>query len=101
MPFVHVGNLSQLPAGSVMESMVDGSPYAICHVGGSIRALSGICPHQGGPLGQGQIHQGHLVCPYHMWEFDCVTGEYDYNPSVVVPTYEVRIQGDDILVQVD
>jgi nitrite reductase (NADH) small subunit len=98
---VYMGKVSGLPPESVTEFMLAGSPYAICNVNGTIRALSGICPHQGGPLGQGQIHSGHVVCPYHMWEFDCVTGEYDYNPSTVVPTYQVEIRGDDILVQVD
>ena len=97
---MHVGKVSGLPAGSVMEVMVGGSPYAVCNVGGAIRALSGVCLHHGGPLGQGQIHDGHVVCPYHLWEFDCFTGEYDYNPAMRVPTYDVKVEGDDILLQV-
>jgi nitrite reductase/ring-hydroxylating ferredoxin subunit len=35
-----------------------------------------------------------------MWEFDCVTGEYDYDSAKRIATYEVKIEGDDILVEV-
>src|SRR6476646_939955 len=76
MPFVRVGQASALQPDTVMEVLVDSQPYAVCNVAGAIRAVSGVCLHRGGPLGQGQIHEGRVVCPYHMWEFDCVTGEY-------------------------
>jgi nitrite reductase (NADH) small subunit len=100
MPFLKVANLSQVPPGSVLEVMVGQQPYAICHTQGSVYALNGICPHRGGPLGQGQIHQGHVVCPYHLWEFDCRTGEYDLEPARRVATYEVKIEDGDIFLQV-
>ena len=100
MPFLKVGTLAQLPPESVMEVMVEGQPYAVCHTGGTIRALSGVCIHRGGPLGQGQIHNGCIVCPYHLWEFDCATGEYDYDPARRVPTYAVKVDGGDLYVKV-
>ena len=100
MPFIRVGTLAQLPPDSVMEVMVDGEPYAVCNVGGAVRALSGVCIHRGGPLGQGQIHEGRVVCPYHLWEFDCVTGEYDYDPARRAPTYEVKLEAGEIFLQV-
>jgi nitrite reductase/ring-hydroxylating ferredoxin subunit len=100
MPFVHVGKLSGLPPESVMEVLVDGQPYAICRVGASVHALNGICLHRGGPLGQGQIHDGRVVCPFHLWEFDCRTGEYEYDQTKCVATYEVKLEGDEILLQV-
>src|SRR5215475_9321737 len=100
MPFINVGSVSQVPPDSVMEVMVGGEPYAICNVGGAVRALSGVCLHAGGPLGQGQIHEGRVVCPYHLWEFDCATGEYDYDPTKRAPTFEVRVEGDDVFLLV-
>src|SRR4051794_8708361 len=100
MPLIKVGTLAQLPADSVMEVMVDEEPYAVCNVGGTVSALSGICIHRGGPLGQGQIHKGHVVCPYHLWEFDCATGEYHYDPTRRVPTYDVKVEAGEIFLQV-
>jgi nitrite reductase (NADH) small subunit len=104
LPFVKVGPLSDLAPDSLREAMVDGCPYAICHVGGEVRAPGGVCPHRGGPLGQGQrcarIHEGRVVCPYHLWEFDCRTGAYDYDPARRVETLEVRVEDGEILLRV-
>jgi len=100
MPLVKVGAAAALAVDSVMETMVAGQPYAICNVDGAVYALSGVCPHRGGPLGQGQIHQGRVICPYHLWEFDCRTGQYDYDPSQRVETFEVRVEGGEILLRV-
>jgi nitrite reductase/ring-hydroxylating ferredoxin subunit len=100
MPFIKVGSVSALPCDSVMEVMVEDYPYAVCNVGGTVRALSGVCIHQGGPLGQGQIHEGRVVCPYHLWEFDCRTGEYDYDPAKRVAIFQVKVEGGDIYLQV-
>ena len=100
MPLVRVGKVSGLSPDSVRECMVGEYPFAVCNVDGAIRALSGICLHAGGPLGQGQIHDGRVVCPYHLWEFDCITGEYDYDSTKSIATYEVKVEGDDILIEV-
>jgi nitrite reductase (NADH) small subunit len=100
MPLVKVGTSSALPPDSVMEVMVGAQPYAICNVRGTLSALNGVCIHRGGPLGQGQIENGRVVCPYHMWAFDCRTGAYDYDPTKGVATYPIQVEGDDILLQV-
>lgn len=99
MPFVKVAALSALPPGSVTEVLVNHHPYAICNVNGVVRVLDGVCIHRGGPLGQGQVHDGRIVCPFHLWEFDCASGEYDFDPSKRVQTYEVKVEGDDILIE--
>ena len=100
MPFVKVASVSELATDSVIEVLVNREPYAICNVAGEIRALSGVCIHRGGPLGHGQIHEGRIVCPFHMWEFDCRTGEYDYDPTRRVPTFDVKVEDGDIFVEV-
>ena len=96
MPFEKVAILADLPTNSVIEITVRGEQYAICNSGGDISALLGICPHAGGPLGQGQISDGHIVCPYHLWEFDCRTGENDFDSAMRVPIYPVKVEGEDI-----
>ena len=100
MPFVKVGALSGVPENSVIEVSVGDDLYAICNVRGNLHALSGTCLHQGGPLGQGQVADGRVICPWHAWEFDCRTGENIDDPTQRVPTYEVKVEGDDILLQV-
>jgi nitrite reductase (NADH) small subunit len=100
MPFVRVGSLSALPPGSVMEAAVGENTFAVCNLGDEMRAFDGICPHAGGPLGQGSIQDDRLVCPWHAWEYDCRTGVNDYDENVKLATFPVKVEGDDILVDV-
>ena len=100
MPFVPVASLSQLPDNSVIEVTVGDQLYAICKVDGTLRALSGVCLHQGGPLGQGAVAEGRIICPWHAWEFDCRTGENIDDPAACLATYEVKVEDGNILLQV-
>ena len=100
MPFVPVLKVSELPPGSLTEVSVGGKLYAVCNSEGTVRALGGECLHQGGPLGQGNLADGRIICPWHAWEFDCVTGASSFGPDHCVPTFEVKVEGDQILLQV-
>ena len=83
-----------------MEAEAAGGTFAICNAGGELYALAGVCPHAGGPLGQGALHGTTLVCPWHGWEYDCRTGVNDFDEDVKVDTFAVRAEGDDILIDV-
>ncbi len=92
--------LDELPPGSLMEAERGEDVYAICNVGGEVRALSGVCPHQGGPLGEGVLAGGLITCPWHMWEFDSATGGCTFDESVKVPVYSVRVENGAVLVDI-
>jgi nitrite reductase/ring-hydroxylating ferredoxin subunit len=83
-----------------MEAEVSGDTFAICNAGGELYALAGVCPHAGGPLGQGALHGTTLVCPWHGWEYDCRTGVNEFDEDVKVDSFAVRAEGDDILIDV-
>jgi len=100
MALVKVASLSNLPVNSVAEVTVNGEPYALCNVSGRVTALSGTCLHRGGPLGQGVISGNHVVCPWHLWEWDTETGANDYDPTQKVATCPLKVEGDDILLEV-
>jgi nitrite reductase (NADH) small subunit len=100
MPFVKVATLSKLTPGCVMEAQVGDATYAICNAGGEIHALDGICPHAGGPLGQGALHGTTLVCPWHAWEYDCRSGVNEMDDGLRLATVPVKIEGDDILIEI-
>jgi nitrite reductase (NADH) small subunit len=59
--------------------------------------MDNVCPHRGGPLGQGLIEEGKLICPWHAWAIDLKTGEVTHSPQAKVETYEVKTEGDDVL----
>ena len=103
MAFVKLAELSQVPEGSAIQVEVgDGShkceAVAICNIEGEMHAIDGICPHSGGPLGEGGLHGRILVCPYHAWEFDCVTGLSPADDTLRQARYEVRVENGDVLV---
>lgn len=98
MAFVKIGSLASLPPGSVTEVTIGDTPYAICNIDGELRAFDGTCPHAGGPIGQGNMQDNLLVCPWHEWAYDCRTGENDYDPSIKLASFEVKTEGDDILI---
>ena len=100
MAFVKVATVADLAPDSLKEVTVGGNCYALCNAGGEIYAISGVCLHRGGPLGQGALQGTHVVCPWHGWEWDCRTGANDYDPDQKVATYPVQIEGADILIDI-
>jgi nitrite reductase/ring-hydroxylating ferredoxin subunit len=100
MPRVKIASVSKLPSGAVMPAAAGDESYAVCHAEGAIHVLDGVCPHAGGPLGQGVLHGTTLVCPWHGWEYDCRTGVCTFNDEVRVATYPVTVSGDDVLIEV-
>jgi nitrite reductase/ring-hydroxylating ferredoxin subunit len=97
MAFVKVGSLADLPPGSVMEVTWGDDCYAVCNSQGELHALAGICLHAGGPIGQGRLQDNRVVCPWHEWAYDCRTGENDYDPTMKLDRFTVKVEGDDIL----
>ncbi|HVW08975.1 MAG TPA: Rieske 2Fe-2S domain-containing protein, partial [Bryobacteraceae bacterium] len=70
---------------------------AVCNAGGEIRTVSGVCPHSGGPLGQGTVLQGMVVCPWHMWEFDSASGACLVDDRMGIPVYRTKVEGGEVL----
>lgn len=81
----------------------EGGGIAIClaNVGGRLSALDNWCPHRRGPLGQGWLEGEAVVCPWHSWAFDVKTGKAEYPVHEKVAVFPVRIDGDDVLVDVE
>ncbi|MFL6465489.1 MAG: Rieske (2Fe-2S) protein [Bryobacteraceae bacterium] len=100
MPLVKVKALQELPPGDVVEVQNGEATYVVCNVQGSLRCLEGICPHAGGPLGQGNLSGNQIVCPWHEWAFDTATGVNDYDEDLTLKTYPVVVQDGTVLIDV-
>jgi nitrite reductase (NADH) small subunit len=99
--FVKVTTRSELPAeGEAKEFAVGDKTICIARVNGQYAALDNVCVHRGGPLGQGVIDRGKLVCPWHGWQFDVETGVPLQDPDLKVDVYALKLEGDDVLVRV-
>ena len=91
--FVRICSQSELPsADQVQEFSANGRPLCVANVNGSIAVLDGICPHQGGPLGEGSIEDGRVVCPWHGFAFDVRTGAASDDPEMRVEVLESKLE---------
>ena len=71
----------------------------VANVDGAYSAMDNVCVHRGGPLGQGVVLDGKVVCPWHGWMYDPKTGAADVNPDAHVSVYPIRVEGEDVLVE--
>ncbi|WP_144905563.1 Rieske (2Fe-2S) protein [Halobellus captivus] len=90
-----VATTDELEPGSSSVVDVDGEQVALFNIEGEYFALSNVCPHQGGPLGQGRVEDNCVYCPWHGWQFDVETGEHVQGEDAV-GTYDVVVEDDEI-----
>ena len=72
----------------------------IANVDGSYSAMDNFCLHRGGPLGQGMIENGKIVCPWHGWAWDPKTGEAEQDPKARIAVYPLKIEDGELLVEI-
>ncbi len=99
--FVRLASLSDLPPGTSREVEHQGRIVALFNLDGKVRAIDGLCPHQGGPLADGELDGPIVTCPWHGWQFDVRTGRSTFGTRLAQPCFEVNVDGDDILVRID
>ena len=99
--FVRVASVDEIPEGRAIVVDIDYDSLALARVDGEVYCIDNICTHDGGPLGEGELDGTTLECPRHGARFDVCTGRAMTFPAVVpVNTYDVRIDGTDVLVDV-
>src|SRR5690606_29975668 len=77
---------------------VNGRMVAIFLKDGVYYAMDDFCPHMGASLAGGSFEDDIVTCPWHAWRFCVKDGTWCDNPRLKVDTFEIRIEGDDILV---
>jgi 3-phenylpropionate/trans-cinnamate dioxygenase ferredoxin component len=98
--FVEVAKKSQIPENGVIGVEVEGKTLALVNLGGMIYALDDSCPHEAGPLSEGQIEGEEIVCPWHASHFDIKTGRVTMDPAMEnIATYKVRVVDDAVEVE--
>ena len=100
MPFVRAAKIAEVPAGAIHEFQVAGKAVAVANVAGKFYAISDVCVHRGGPLGQGELHETVVTCPWHGWQYDVTTGKVTQNPSMGVACYATEVRGDEVFVDI-
>ncbi len=97
--FVRAASADDIPEGRAIVVDIDGDSLALARVGGDVYCIDNVCTHDGGPLGEGELEGTALECPRHGARFDVCTGRALSFPAVVpVNSYDVKIDGQDVLV---
>jgi len=99
--FVKVAARNEVPDGGrglVVETY--GRQIAIFKLGDAFHAIDNRCLHEGASLGDGFLAGAAITCPWHGWQYDLASGVCHNNPRLRLRTFAVRIEGDDIFVDV-
>lgn len=99
--WLRIAPVAQCPPGTALERVVADRVIALFNVDGKLYALDGVCPHQGGPLGQGALSGCTVTCPWHGWQFDVTSGQNQLSPRIVQPGFDVRVEDEWIVIDLE
>lgn len=66
-----------------------------------IGVIDNACPHMGGPLGEGEIEDGYVICPWHGYQFHPCTGKAPEGFDDAVESYDVTVKGDGLYITIE
>lgn len=101
---IKVCNVSELPLGQSKTIQTNGKEIAVFNVKGKFYAIDNVCIHAGGPLNEGSLDEENcqVSCSWHAWGYDLATGKCVTHPrqDVFTGSYSVKVQGDEIFIDV-
>jgi nitrite reductase/ring-hydroxylating ferredoxin subunit/DMSO/TMAO reductase YedYZ heme-binding membrane subunit len=89
---IDVGPASAIPDTRARIVCAGGERIAVFRYGNKVSAISNVCQHQNGPLGEGKIVGGCVVCPWHGYEYRPDTGAAPAPFTEAVPTFRVYVR---------
>lgn len=98
-PPIRVCHANDLAGGSAVVAKVDGTSVAVFPHDGDVYAIENVCPHQGGPVGEGKIEDGCIHCPWHGWQFDLDTGEHVHGQGAL-NVFPVKVKDEVVYVSI-
>src|SRR5208283_2973523 len=96
--FVDVCAVDDIPENRARIVCLAGERVAVFRYDGKISAVSNVCQHQNGPLGEGKIVFGCITCPWHGYQYQPDTGASPPPYVEKVPTFNVRVKAGRVLV---
>ena len=88
-----LGPVEQFADKALQQFKIGTLTIALSYHDGEFGAISGVCNHVGGPLGDGTLSDdGYVICPWHNWQFQRMTGEARPGIPAAVPRHEVKVE---------
>lgn len=98
MPVVAL--VSDIPAAGKKTVSVAGQELLLVNFKGTIYAIENECPHQGAPMAAAIVKDGYVSCPRHGYRFQLSDGACRDFPEYRLKTWPVRIEGDQVIVDI-
>lgn len=96
---VEIGRLGDIPRRGARCVRAGETAIAVFRTADDrVFALEDRCPHRGGPLSQGIVHDGCVTCPLHNWVISLETGSATGADDGKVRSFPVMLDGDRILI---
>ena len=89
---------TSIPESRALVVSISGERVAVFRYDGKVSAISNVCQHQNGPLGEGRIIDGCVTCPWHGYQYRPDTGASPPPFPEKVPTFRVRLCDGRVLV---
>lgn len=97
-PEVEVCRLGDIPENRARVVALGGERVAVFRWDGRVAAISNVCAHQNGPLGEGKVIDGCVTCPWHGYQYRPEDGASPPPFTEKVPTFRVRLERDRVFV---
>lgn len=96
--WVDVGDVASIPENRArVVQLADSERIAVYKYDGKLSAVSNVCAHQAGPLGEGKVINGCITCPWHGYQYRPEDGQSPPPYSEKIPTYKVRVEDGRVL----
>jgi sulfoxide reductase heme-binding subunit YedZ len=96
--FIEVCRVDDIPEKRARIVSLSGERVAVFRYDGRISAVSNVCQHQNGPLGEGKIVAGCITCPWHGYQYLPDSGAAPPPFIEKISTYRVKVIDDRVLV---
>lgn len=96
--FVDACAVAEIPENRACIRTIAGERVAIFRYDGKISAISNVCRHQNGPLGEGRVIDGCVTCPWHGFQYRPESGAAPPPFTEKVETFAVKIENGRVLV---
>lgn len=95
-----VAKVKDLKEGDGVMCPIQGRPVGLWKYQDRFYALEDRCPHRGALLSEGDCKNGIVTCPWHAWQFDLKDGHFLENPEIKLKSYPVKVEGEDVFIQI-
>jgi nitrite reductase/ring-hydroxylating ferredoxin subunit len=90
--WIDIGTTEEIADGRAKVVCFEGlERIAVFRHGCKLSAVTNVCAHQRGPLGEGKIVDGCITCPWHGWEYRPENGQSPPPFHERIPTYRLRV----------